>query len=78
MTENHDLGVEVRTGEIVVTMPGTGYVMTYIKPVYFSILISKPFKWKRDYSEAPITPAEFKKQADAAAKVKARELGWID
>ena len=78
MTENHDLCVEIRTSEIVVTMPGTSYAMTYIKPVFFSILISKPFKWKRDYSQAPITPAEFKKQADVAAKVKARELGWID
>jgi hypothetical protein len=75
MKDHRDLCVEVRGHDIVVTMPGTSYSVSYFKPDDFSILISKPH-WKGD-RQARITPVAFKKRADAAAKVRARELGWI-
>jgi hypothetical protein len=47
MASYGDLCVEVRDHDIVVTMPGTNYMVTYFKPANFSILISKPFNhWK--------------------------------
>jgi hypothetical protein len=75
MTADVDLHVEVRGGEIIVTLPGTNFMVTYFKPAGTSHLIARP-NWTND-PDASIELGEFLEQAWTAANVKARELGWI-
>ena len=76
MTDGRDLRVEVRVDEIIVTLPGTSYTVTYYKPLNSPQLLAKNFTAKDD-GRASMTNAEFLSRAWKAANDKARELGWI-
>jgi hypothetical protein len=75
MTDDHGLHVEVRGGDIIVTLPGTSFMVTYFKPAGTSHLMARP-NWISD-PDASIELGEFLEQASTAATDKARELGWI-
>jgi hypothetical protein len=70
------LRVEVRGGDIVVTLPGTSYRAVYHKPADKPGLMatSRSGRWAQG---TPITQAEFHARAWRAANIKARELGWV-
>ena len=70
------LRVEVRGGEIVVTLPGTSYTVTYYKPAKSPQLLAKRIA-SRDDPGSAMTLSEFLARAWRAANDKARELGWI-
>jgi hypothetical protein len=71
-----DLHLEVVDDEIIVTLPGASYTVTYHKPAEPPQLLAKDFP-RKDDSRAPITHAEFLARAWKLANAKARELGWI-
>jgi hypothetical protein len=75
MTDNHDLHVEVQGDYIIITPPGTEFMVTYYK------LDDPPeLRTKSDWTDdpdAPITLGAFRARAWIAANDKARELGWI-
>jgi hypothetical protein len=71
-----DLHIEVRDNEIIVTLPGSSYTVTYYKPANSPQLLAKRFHNKDD-SRATMTQAEFLARAWKLANDKARELGWI-
>jgi hypothetical protein len=72
-----NLSVEVQGDEIVVTLPGTSYVVTYYRAAAFpQQLLTKSHSGREDEG-APITQAEFHARAWKAARYKARVLGWI-
>jgi len=71
-----DLHLEVVDDEIIVTLPGASYTVTYHKPAELPQLLAKDFP-RKDDSRAPITHAEFLARAWKLANAKARELGWI-
>jgi hypothetical protein len=71
----HELKVEVRGGDIVITLPGTKFMVTYYKPKDVPELMSKP-DWTDD-PDASVTLGAFRARAYIAANDKARELGWI-
>jgi hypothetical protein len=75
MMDDPGLHVEVRGGDIIVTLPGTGFMVTYFKPAGTSHLMARP-NWISD-PDASIELGEFLEQASTAANDKARELGWI-
>jgi len=70
------LRVEVRGGDIVVTLPGTSYRAVYHKPADKPGLIatSRSGQWQLG---TPMTQAEFELRSWKLANDKARELGWI-
>lgn len=71
------LSVAVQRDDIVVTLPGTSYVVTYYRTAVFPRqLLTKSHSGRED-QDAPMTQAEFHARAWKAAKAKARELGWI-
>jgi hypothetical protein len=70
----HDLKVKVRGGDIVITLPGTKFMVTYYKPKDVPQLMSKS-DWTDD-PNVPVTLGEFRAKAWLAANDKARELGW--
>jgi hypothetical protein len=72
-----NLRVEVVEDEIIVTLPGTRFDVTYQRCVEEPGLVAKSF-WITDDQVAPITRAEFLALAWEAANDKARELGWIE
>ena len=72
----HDLHVEVEGGDIMVTLPGTGYAVTYYKPANSPQLHGKYFPLQVD-RRSPISHAAFVGKAWKLATDKARELGWI-
>ena len=72
-----NLSVEVQGDDIVVTLPGTSYVVTYYRAAAFpQQLLTKSHSGREDEG-APITQAEFHAHAWKAARHKARALGWI-
>jgi hypothetical protein len=72
-----DLHVEVQGGDIVVSLPGSSYAVTYYRAAAFpQQLLTKSHSGRWDQG-APITTAEFHARAWKAANDKARELGWI-
>ena len=72
-----DLSVEVQGDDIVVTLPGTSYVVTYYRAAAFPHqLLTKSHSGRKD-ENAPMTQAEFHARAWKAAGHKARALGWI-
>ena len=75
MTADTDLHVEEQGGDIIVTLLGTNFMVTYFKPAGTSHLIARP-NWTND-PDASIEFEEFLTQAWTAANDKARELGWI-
>ena len=71
------LHVEVLDDEIVITLPGTSYAVTYYRATAFpQRLLTKSHSGGEDH-DAPITQAEFHGRAWRLANNKARELGWI-
>jgi len=71
------LRVEVQGDDIVVTLPGTSYVVTYYRAAAFpQQLLTKSHSGREDEG-APMTQGEFHARAWKAARRKARALGWI-
>jgi hypothetical protein len=75
MTDNHDLHVEVQGDYIIITLPGTKFMVTYYK-------VGDPpqLRGKSDWTDDPdaaVTLGAFRARAWIAANDKARELGWI-
>jgi len=69
------LHVEVQRDDIVVTLPGTSYVVTYYRATAFpQQLLTKSHSGRED-KNAPMTQAEFHTRAWKAANAKARKLG---
>ena len=72
-----NLSVKVQGDEIVVTLSGTSYVVTYYRAAAFpQQLLTKSHSGREDEG-APMTQAEFHARAWKAASHKARALGWI-
>ena len=65
--------VAVVDDAIIVTMPGTGYTITYRKGAEPWLLASDGY----DDSDFPSRKHTFRARAWTAANDKARELGWI-
>ena len=72
----HDLHVEVDGGDIMVTLPGTSYAVTYYKPANCLQLRGKYFPLQVD-RRSPISQAAFVGKAWKLATDKARKLRWI-
>jgi hypothetical protein len=76
MTHNGDLLVEVVDDQIVVTLPGSGYSVTYFKrensPGLFATRIAD-----KDDPQVTLRLSEFLAQAWRLANDRARELKWI-
>ena len=71
------LHIEVLDDEIVITLPGTNYAVTYYRATAFpQRLLTKSHSGGEDH-DAPMTQAEFHGRAWRLANDKARELGWI-
>jgi hypothetical protein len=71
------LSVEVQGDDIIVTLPGTSYVVTYYRAAAFpQQLLTKSHSGRED-EDAPMTQAEFHARAWKLANHKAREIGWI-
>jgi hypothetical protein len=70
------LRVEVADDEIVVSLPGSFYSVTYYKPEASPQLLGKSFP-KQDGIRVPLPHADFLVRAWKLANAKARELGWI-
>jgi hypothetical protein len=68
--------VEVVDDEIVVSLPGSNYTVTYYKPERSPQLLGRKFP-KQDDIRVPLTQSEFLERAWKLANAKARELGWI-
>ena len=62
------LRVVVDRGDIIITQPGTAWVVVYFKPDRRPYLVAK---------DTPAGPEDFRKRAWQAAGAKAREMGWI-
>jgi hypothetical protein len=71
-----NLGVQAIGDEIIVTLLGTTYSVTYYKPKGSPWLLAKDIANKDD-PRIQMTAAEFLAKAWRAANDKARELGWI-
>jgi hypothetical protein len=75
-----DLHVEVEGGEVMVTLPGTRYAVTYYV-TYYKTANSPQLRGKNFPEEvdrrSPISQAAFVGKAWKLANDKARELGWI-
>jgi hypothetical protein len=68
--------LEVWDDEIVVSLPGANYVVTYYKPANSPQLLAKNFPYDDD-RHTELTQAEFLARAWRLANDKARELRWI-
>jgi hypothetical protein len=62
--------------EIIVTLPGSSYSVTYYKPDTSPRLTAKRISDKED-ARVPMTLSGFLAAAWRLANDKARELGWI-
>ncbi len=71
-----DLHLEVVDDEIIVTLPGTNYTVTYFKPDRSPQLLARGIAEKDDPRTA-MSLSEFLARAWKLANAKARELGWI-
>jgi hypothetical protein len=76
MATDPDLRVEVVDDEIVVTLAGSSYSVTYYKSNTSQRLIAKRMSDKED-ARSPMTLYGFLAAAWCAANDNARELGWI-
>ena len=68
-----DIQLEVWDDEIIVSLPGTNYAVTYYKPPNSPQLLAKNFPSEDDTRAEP-TQAEFLSKAWHLANDKAREL----
>ena len=69
------LRIDVVDDDIIVSLPGTTYSVTYFKRPN-SQLLAKRISDKDDL-RTPVTLSEFLSRAWRGANNKARELGWI-
>jgi hypothetical protein len=76
MTAKRDLRIEVRSDQIVVSLPRSLYRVTYPKPPNSLQLLAENIPDKED-RYAPMKLADFLAKAAKLANDKARELGWI-
>jgi hypothetical protein len=76
MTAKRDLRIEVRSDQIVVSLPRSLYRVTYRKPANSLQLLAENIPDKED-RYAPMKLADFLAKAWKLANDKARELGWI-
>ena len=70
------LRLDVVDDEIIVSIPGTSYTVTYYKPAKSPQLLAKRIA-NRDDPTSAMTLSEFLARAWKHANDKARELGWI-
>jgi hypothetical protein len=75
MRPESDLRVEVVDDEIIVTLPGSHYSVTYYKPAKSPQLVAKRIS-DRDDPRVAMRLSEFLALAWRLANDKARELGW--
>jgi hypothetical protein len=75
-SEMTELQLEVRDGDITITLPGTSYTVTYYKPKNSPQLLAKRIA-RKDDPRVAMRLAEFLAAAWRLANNKARELGWI-
>jgi hypothetical protein len=68
--------VEVRDDEIIVTMPGTSYAVTYYKAANSSQLRARRIA-ESDDNRTSMSLSAFLTLAWKLANERARELGWI-
>ncbi len=71
------LRLDVVDDEIIVTLPGTSYSVTYFKRPNSPTLIAKRIA-SADDPHVPMKVSEFLSRAWRVANDKARELGWIE
>jgi len=71
-----ELELEVWDGDIVITLPGSSYTVTYYKPKNSPQLLAKRIA-TRDDPQVAMRLSEFLAGAWQLANKKARELGWI-
>jgi hypothetical protein len=71
-----ELKLKIVDDELIVTLPGSSYSVTYYKPPDMPHLMAKDFP-RENEKGAILTQAEFLAQAWRLANDKARELGWI-
>jgi len=72
---NAEFQVSVVDDEIIVTLPGSHYSVTYYKPAKSPELIAKCIS-DRDDPRVAMSLSEFLTRAWRLANDKARELGW--
>ena len=70
------LRLDVVDDEIIVSLPGTNYSVTYFKRANSPQLLAKNIP-NRDDLQTPIALSDFLSRAWRVANDKARELGWI-
>jgi hypothetical protein len=75
-TTDPDLRVETSGSDIVITMPGTSYTVTYYRAAGSRQLLAKSFPMKDDPRVA-MTVSEFLIRAWKLANNKASALGWM-
>ena len=72
-----DMSVEVQGDDIVVTLPGTSYVVTYYRAAAFpQQLLTKSHSGRED-EDAPMTQAEFHARAWIAATPRRASWGGL-
>ena len=71
-----ELSVRVKGKELIVTLPGTSYAVTYFKRDGSFGLLAKDIV-NEDDPRLPLTAAQFLSKAWKLANQKARELAWI-
>jgi hypothetical protein len=75
MSANSEFRVQVVDDEIIVTLPGSHYSVTYYKPAKSPQLVAKRMS-DRDDPRVAMRLSEFLARAWRLANDKARELGW--
>jgi hypothetical protein len=76
MSSEPQLRVRVVNNEIVVTLPGYRYAVTYYKPVRGTALIARNSPVTDDL-RITMKKSEFLAKALKLANAKARDLGWM-
>ena len=72
-----ELSIKVKGKELVVTLPGIDYAVTYFRRSVAFGLLAKDIANKDDPHLPQMTSAQFLSKAWKLANEKARELGWI-
>ena len=73
---NPRMKLDVRGDEIIVTLPGTSYSVTYYKPANSRQLLAKNLSMEDD-RRPEMSLSDFLARAWTLANEKARSLGWI-
>jgi hypothetical protein len=72
---SQDLRVDVQGDEIIITLTGTKFMVTYQRSKGADPMTAE-FDWTDD-PDASLTLGAFRARAWIAATAKARELGWL-